>query len=63
MTSTRVPRDRLISDTQAAEILGVSPTTVRRMRRDGQLVTVRVRNLARLRESEVLALMARGGEG
>ncbi|MDQ1629440.1 MAG: Helix-turn-helix domain [Actinomycetota bacterium] len=59
-TATRL--DRLISDAQAAKIFGVSTTTVRRMRRDGQLATVRVRNLARIRESEVLALINRGGK-
>jgi excisionase family DNA binding protein len=57
-SKTEPTRDRLISDAQAAERLGVSPTTVKRMRRDGQLATIRVRNLARIRESEVLGYIA-----
>lgn len=61
MPSRSPSRDRLITDTEVSELLGVSPTTVRRMRRDKTLTTVRVRNLARIRESEVLALIA-GGE-
>jgi excisionase family DNA binding protein len=58
---SKIPtRDRLISDTEAANLLGVSPTTVRRMRRDKSLSTVKVRNRSMLRESEVLAYIASG---
>jgi excisionase family DNA binding protein len=60
-SKTAPPRDRLISDQEAAELLGVSPTTVKRSRRDGTFTTVYVRGLARIRESEVLAYIARGG--
>lgn len=56
------PRDRLITDAQAAALLSVSPTWVRRRRRNGTFTTVRVGKLARLRESEVLAYINRGGE-
>jgi excisionase family DNA binding protein len=62
MTSTKAPRDRLISDRQAADLLGVSPTSVKRMRRDRTLTTVPVRGRALIRESEVLAYIADGGE-
>jgi excisionase family DNA binding protein len=61
MPSKSPPRDRLISDAEAAELLGCSPTTVRRMRRDLTLSTVKVRNRSMLRESEVLAYIV-GGE-
>lgn len=44
---------RLISDEAAAERLGVSKTTVRRMRRDDTLPTVYVRNAARIPERAV----------
>jgi len=63
VTSTKVSRDRLISDTEASRLLGVSPTSVRRMRRDLTLTTVKVRGRSLLRESEVLAYIAGGGEG
>ena len=64
MTSTKVSRDRLISDKEAADLLGVSATTVKRMRdrREGTFATVYVRGRALIRESEVLAFIARGGE-
>ena len=64
MASKTPIRDRLISDKEAADLLGVSPTTVRRLRnhRDGTLTTVYVRGVARIRESEVLAFISRGGE-
>jgi len=49
------------SDEEAAALLGVSATTVRRMRYTGTLDTIRVRNSARVREADVLAYIARGG--
>ena len=63
MTPSKNPtRDRLLSDSEASELLGVSPTSVRRMRRDATLSTIKVRNRSLLRESEVLAYIARGGD-
>ncbi|MGC4940771.1 helix-turn-helix domain-containing protein [Kribbella sp. DT2] len=44
---------RLISDEAAAGRLGVSKTTVRRMRRDDELPTVYVRGAARIPERAV----------
>lgn len=63
MASKTQPRDRLISDTEAAELLGVSPTTVRRMRNaeGGVFPTIKVRQRSMLRESDVLAFIASGG--
>lgn len=44
---------RLISDEAAAERLGVSRTTIRRMRRDDVLPTIYVRGAARIPEHAV----------
>ncbi|MGY1857524.1 helix-turn-helix domain-containing protein [Modestobacter sp. SYSU DS0290] len=59
-TSTK-PRadDPLWSDERAAEYLGVSRVTVRRMRAAGDLPTVKVRGAARTPRSAVLAYVAR----
>ncbi len=62
-TKRRVPADeRLYTDTEVAERLGVSRSTVKRMRRDGQLPTVYVRGAARVPKSAVDALLAQGGD-
>ncbi len=52
------PPERLLSDHEVAEQLGVSRTLVRRLRYAGDLPTVRVGNLARIPESAVTAYVA-----
>jgi|GEM_PF-3884575 len=54
----RVPADeRLYDDITTAERLGVSRSTVKRMRRDGELPTVYVRGAARTPKSAVDAIL------
>jgi excisionase family DNA binding protein len=44
---------RLVTDSDAAERLGVSRTTIRRLRYAGELPTVYVRGAARIDEAEI----------
>lgn len=53
--------ERLLSDAEVADVLGVSRTTARRLRYDGALPTVRVGALARVRASDLAAYIAAGG--
>lgn len=50
--------ERLITDSEAADVLGVSRTTVRRLRYTGALPTVRVGAVARIKESDLAAYIA-----
>lgn len=52
------PAERMLSDQQVAEQLGVSATLVRRLRYQGELPTVRVGTLARIPASAVAAYVA-----
>ncbi len=59
------PAERMLSDQQVAEHLGVSVTLVRRLRYKRELPTVRVGTLARIPASAVAAYVAAqttGGE-
>lgn len=47
--------ERLITDAEAADVLGVSRTTVRRLRYTGALPTVRVGAVARIKTSDLAA--------
>jgi excisionase family DNA binding protein len=60
-STTYKPRadDPLWSDERVAAHLDVSRVTVRRLRRDGLLPTVKVRGAARTPRSAVLAYVAR----
>ncbi len=50
--------DVLLTDHDAAQRLGVSVSTVRRMRRDREIVTVRVRGAVRVPLSDVQRYLA-----
>lgn len=56
--STPQADDVLLSDQAAADRLGVSLATIRRMRRDGDLSFVRVRNSVRTPMSELTRYIA-----
>ena len=58
-TKRHVPSDeRLLTDDAVAEKFGVSRSTIKRMRRDGELPTVYVRGAARVPKSAVDAYLA-----
>jgi excisionase family DNA binding protein len=52
--------DRLLTDFEAMELLGVKLTTVRKLRRSGELKTVRIEGCARVRLSDVMHLVNNG---
>lgn len=52
----------LLTDREVAELLGVSRTTARRLRYQGELPTVRVGTLARVPRAAVLAYVVRQTE-
>ncbi len=60
------PSERLLSDQQVADQLGVSATLVRRLRYKRELPTVKIGAVARIPASAVAAYVAAqttGGEG
>ena len=50
--------DRLLTADQAGELLGVAGVTVRRMIRDGQIESVKLRGARRGKASVIAALIA-----
>ena len=51
-------RDRLLTSEQAGELLGLSGVTVRRMIRDGQIASVKLRGSRRVKLSVIATLIA-----
>lgn len=58
----KVAYDRAISITEAADRLGVSPRTVRRMIKNRQIKAFKIVDQWRIRESEIERLMRSGEE-
>jgi predicted site-specific integrase-resolvase len=55
------PSEKLLSRVEAADLIGVSPWTIKRWEKLGRLHPVRLSALTvRIRESEILALIAAG---
>lgn len=52
------PAERMLSDQQVADQLGVSATLIRRLRYKGELLTVKIGTLARIPASAVAAYVA-----
>ena len=50
--------DRLLTTDQAGELLGVAGVTVRRMIRDGEIESVKLRGARRVKASVIAALIA-----
>ncbi len=61
MSTTVHTIERLMSAVEVANVLAVSPATVRRLTRDGELRAVRVGGQHRVRPAALAAYMA-GGE-
>lgn len=51
----------LLTDREVAELLGVSRTTVRRLRYDGELPYVRIAGVVRMRPEDVARYVAAAG--